>query len=172
MSIFPALIFAQREHTRFELPEPPGRGAAPRRFLALAAGVLLSLAGSWPAAAEAQTVRVGSAGVTLASGASARGATTLTAGDAVPGPRGAVTRDLHRSVEGDELLFVATRLSSIAPIPTVDTLCYYTVSETGDMVPDDEEGTKTTCWRQQALREFRCIRCRPWMTPSTSRTVW
>ena len=135
---FVALI-VRRDHARFELPEPPRRGAAPRRFLTLAAGVLLSLAGPWHAAAEAQTTGVGSAGVTFASGASARGAATLTVGDAVRGPRGTAPRE-HQLVEGEEVSFTIQRYP---PIATFDVVCYYTISETGDMVSDGDEGTKT-----------------------------
>ena len=143
MSIFPAPTVAYRDRAKFG---PPGLGAAPLRRLALAAGLLLSLVGPWPVAAEAQTTRVGSAGVTFASGASARGATTLAVGNTVPRPQATVTRAAPL-VEGDEVGFGVVWCKDAEPgecsIPTVDVLCYYIVWETGDMVADGDEGTKT-----------------------------
>ena len=179
MSIFPAPTVAYRDRAEFG---PPGLGAAPLRRLALAAGLLLSLVGPWPVAAEAQTAsspsdlaasaaksdgvigrlglgrkaapggdgfrgaRVGSAGVTFASGASAREATKLAVGNTVPRPQATVTRAAPL-VEGDEVGFGVVWCKDADPgqcyVPTVDVLCYYIVWETGDMVADSDEGTKT-----------------------------
>ena len=139
MSIFPAAmavpVIAHLDHVGFRPPEPPGGCAALLRCLALVVGVLLSFAGPWSAAAEAQTTG-GSAGETFAPGASTRGATTPTAGDAVPGPRGTVTRDPVE--EGTEVTFFS--IYSTSPVAVEWT---YTVSETGDMLAEGEEGTKT-----------------------------
>ena len=123
MSIFPVPTVAHRDHVKLGLLEPPGGGAAPLRCLAFAAGVLLSLASPWPAAAETQMID-GSAGVTFAPGASAREATPM-AEDAVP--------------EGTELTFCLTHL---APVP-FDVEWTYVVSETGDMIADGDAGTWT-----------------------------
>ena len=137
MSIFPVPTVAHRDRATLGPMEPLGRGAAPLRNLALAAGLLLSLVGPWPVAAEAQTTRVGSAGETFLSGASARGAPTATVGDAVPGPRGTATRAPVE--EGTELTFILTH--NVALSFSVEWT--YTVVETGDMVVDGDDGTKT-----------------------------
>ena len=123
MSIFPAPFVAHRDHAGFRLLEPLSLGGAPLRCLALAACVLLSLAGPRPATAEVQAT-AGSASVTFAPGASARGATLMDEG-AVP--------------EGTEWTFF---LEHSGPA-SVDIEWTYTVSETGDMIADGYAGTGT-----------------------------
>ena len=130
MSIFLAPIIAQRR-----LRQVRAAGAAPLRRLALAAGLLLSLIGPCPVAAEAQTTRVGSAGETFASGASMRGATKSTIEDAVSGVAWTVTQ--RNVVEGAGVRFKQQRDIALP----VDVNVNYTMTE--DMVADSDEGSKT-----------------------------
>ena len=154
MSILPAPmaapVIAHLDHVGFGPREAPGCRVAPLRWVALVVGVLLPLVGSWPVA-EAQTARVGSVGVMFASGALAP-----TVEDAVPGPHGAVTREPPPVEEGVKLGFALVRCAPPndvgCVVPVVDLECTYIVSETGDMVPDGDEGAKTVTMPAHVLK--------------------